>query len=182
MNNHKKLYIGSVTRDGSLVRVKSDHAEYQLPLRLNIRNHSPTGFAWGYGGSGPAQLSLAILVDHFHGRVSNAGNAKWLAEQLYQTFKFSVISSLAQDQGWAMTDQDISRSLCEIVIDDGESFIDHVVAGLLLDLEDEAIDPGDVTAAAVSTLVEAFAMSPEFAETLIDQVHGERRSSCRQSP
>jgi len=37
MNNHKKLYIGSVTRDGSLVRVKSDHAEYQLPLYLNIQ-------------------------------------------------------------------------------------------------------------------------------------------------
>ena len=96
MNNHEKLYIGSVTRDGSLVRVKSDHAEYQLPLCLNIRNHSPTGFAWGYGGSGPAQLSLAILVGHFRGRVSNAGTAKWLAEQLYQTFKFSVIGSLAQ--------------------------------------------------------------------------------------
>ena len=52
MNNHEKLYIGSVTRDGSLVRVKSGNAEDQLPLCLNIRNHSPTGFAWGYGGSG----------------------------------------------------------------------------------------------------------------------------------
>ena len=76
MNNHNKLYIGSVTRDGSLVRVKSGNAEDQLPLCLNIRNHSPTGFAWGYGGSGPAQLSLAILVDHFRGRVSNAGTAQ----------------------------------------------------------------------------------------------------------
>ena len=28
-----------------------------------VRNHSPTGFAWGYGGSGPAQLALAILID-----------------------------------------------------------------------------------------------------------------------
>jgi hypothetical protein len=46
MNNDKKLYIGSVTRDGSLVRVKSGNAEDQLPLCLNIRNHSPTGFAW----------------------------------------------------------------------------------------------------------------------------------------
>lgn len=24
-------------------------------------NHSPDGFSWGYGGSGPAQLALAIL-------------------------------------------------------------------------------------------------------------------------
>ena len=27
-----------------------------------IVNHSPDGFEWGYGGSGPAQLSLAIVL------------------------------------------------------------------------------------------------------------------------
>jgi len=34
-----------------------------LPLRLDIVNHSPTGFAWGYSGSGAAQLAVAILAD-----------------------------------------------------------------------------------------------------------------------
>lgn len=34
-----------------------------LPLRLDLWNHSPTGFEFGYGGSGPAQLALAILSD-----------------------------------------------------------------------------------------------------------------------
>ena len=29
---------------------------------LAVYNHSPDGFAWGYGGSGPAQLALAILL------------------------------------------------------------------------------------------------------------------------
>jgi len=33
-----------------------------LPLRLDLWNHSPTGFEWGYLGSGPAQLALAILA------------------------------------------------------------------------------------------------------------------------
>ena len=28
-----------------------------------VRNHSPDGFAWGYEGSGPAQLALAILLE-----------------------------------------------------------------------------------------------------------------------
>ena len=37
-----------------------------LPLRTDLRNHSPTGFAWGYHGSGPAQLALAIPAD-LHG-------------------------------------------------------------------------------------------------------------------
>ena len=30
-----------------------------LSLHLEVRDHSPTGFAWGYDGSGPAQLALA---------------------------------------------------------------------------------------------------------------------------
>lgn len=28
-----------------------------------LRNHSPDGFSWGYAGSGPAQLALAILLE-----------------------------------------------------------------------------------------------------------------------
>lgn len=27
-----------------------------------VSNPSPDGFAWGYGGSGPAQLALALLL------------------------------------------------------------------------------------------------------------------------
>ena len=34
-----------------------------LDPRLDLANHSPTGFEWGYGGSGPAQLALALLAD-----------------------------------------------------------------------------------------------------------------------
>jgi hypothetical protein len=29
-----------------------------------IRNHSPNGFNWGYAGSGPSQLAIAIML-HF---------------------------------------------------------------------------------------------------------------------
>lgn len=35
-----------------------------LPPRHDLRNHSPDGFEWGYSGSGPAQLALAIVADH----------------------------------------------------------------------------------------------------------------------
>jgi hypothetical protein len=45
--------------DGATTRI----AWRELPLHLEIRAHSPSGFAWGYGGSGPAQLALALLVD-----------------------------------------------------------------------------------------------------------------------
>lgn len=35
----------------------------KLPLRTDISNRSPTGFAWGYRGSGPRQLAIALLAD-----------------------------------------------------------------------------------------------------------------------
>lgn len=33
-----------------------------LELRLDLKNHSPMGFEWGYNGSGTKQLALAILA------------------------------------------------------------------------------------------------------------------------
>lgn len=35
-----------------------------LAPSLALRNHSPTGFARSYGGSGPAQLSSPLLSDY----------------------------------------------------------------------------------------------------------------------
>lgn len=50
-----------------------------------IINHSPDGFNWGYQGSGPAQLALAILLDCL-GRET--------ALKYYQKFKLTIISRL----------------------------------------------------------------------------------------
>lgn len=63
---------------------------YELKPRLDLRNHSPTGFAWGYGGSGPAQLSLAILADYFNDQ--KVGDL--LACALYQDFKWHITGGL----------------------------------------------------------------------------------------
>ena len=51
---------------------------------LKLRNHSPTGFAWGYTGSGPAQLALAILL--------HEGVAEKRALALYQRLKEQVVA------------------------------------------------------------------------------------------
>ncbi|MGA2536683.1 MAG: DUF6166 domain-containing protein [Terracidiphilus sp.] len=56
-----------------------------LPLRLDLWNHSPTGFEFGYGGSGPAQLALAILADC-------CGDE--LAIVFHQAFKREVIARI----------------------------------------------------------------------------------------
>ena len=53
-----------------------------------LRKHSPDGFNWGYGGSGPAQLALALLL---HYRKDKYFSVRW-----YQDFKWEVIASLPQ--------------------------------------------------------------------------------------
>lgn len=50
-----------------------------------FRNHSPDGFSWGYQGSGPSQLALALLLEAMG----------WEdALMYYQEFKRDVISGL----------------------------------------------------------------------------------------
>lgn len=77
-----------------------------LPLApsLKVFKHSPTGFNWGYGGSGPAQLALAILLDYY-------GDAQ-KAVRLHQRFKAAVVSQWPQEEGWHITGAEIEQ-VCE---------------------------------------------------------------------
>jgi hypothetical protein len=52
-----------------------------------IVNHSPTGFSWGFGGSGPAQLALALLLEL---------TTKEMAMLWYQDVKWHIITKLPQ--------------------------------------------------------------------------------------
>ena len=40
-----------------------DNAALSPQRSLEVQNHSPSGFAWGYRGSGPSQLALALLLE-----------------------------------------------------------------------------------------------------------------------
>jgi len=55
------IYKGTRTERGCVVTVDGR----PLDPRNKVRNHSPDGFEWGYAGSGPAQLALAILCAHY---------------------------------------------------------------------------------------------------------------------
>ena len=65
-----------------------------LPARLDLRDHSVDGFDWGYGGSRPAQLALAILADA-------TGNDDYAARH-HHWFKLEVIAGLSRE-GWKLT-------------------------------------------------------------------------------
>lgn len=58
-----RAYHGTRLAHGAIVTVADDGVLTQhLPPRHDLRNHSPTGFEWGYNGSGPAQLALALCA------------------------------------------------------------------------------------------------------------------------
>jgi hypothetical protein len=85
--------------------------EYLLPMRLGLRNHSPTGFAWGYGGSGPAQLALALACDMLGpGKVCDD-----LALAIYQELKWSVISRLPGGEPFRLTEDELRTAIEGIV-------------------------------------------------------------------
>lgn len=91
--------------DTSVIVEEPGKPNRDLDPRLDLRNHSPTGFAWGYGGSGPAQLALAILADFFASNTTPRlerwpepkckTEGDWIALQLYQGFKDVHVSRWA---------------------------------------------------------------------------------------
>lgn len=71
-------------------QVTKDDKEFSPVPSQKLYNHSPDGFAWGYNGSGPAQLALALLLDI-------TGDSK-LSLTHYQQFKRDVVSMFYKDK------------------------------------------------------------------------------------
>lgn len=78
-----RIHPGVVTLDGS-----------DLDPRHDLRNHSPDGLAWGYGGSGPAQCALAMCAEV-------VGDER--AQAIYQDFKRAFVERLPGSEEWAVT-------------------------------------------------------------------------------
>lgn len=63
-----------------------------IDARLDLAKHSPTGYGWGYAGSGPAQAALAIVADALRGDDARA-------LRVYQLFKVEVLAGLPKAGG-----------------------------------------------------------------------------------
>jgi hypothetical protein len=72
-----------------------------LDPRVDLWEHS-SGFEWGYGGSGPAQLALALLADHLDDDEQ--------AVALHQEFKWAVVANLSRPT-WTLTSDQIEKVL-----------------------------------------------------------------------
>lgn len=88
--------------DIHLVRVSGVGALVDIPQRFVY--HSPTGFQWGYGGSGPADLALNILGLFVHPAEA------W---RLHHDYKADVIARLKGDGPYTITAESVRQWLSD---------------------------------------------------------------------
>lgn len=82
-------------------RDKNGYARTNIPHQ--IVRHSPTGFEWGYSGSGPAELALNTLA---------LCTSQADAERLYQNFKAEFLAGMPRE-GWMIPMATINAYLTE---------------------------------------------------------------------
>ena len=83
---------------GSLVVTKDGETLSPKPSQ-KVFNHSPDGFQWGYSGSGPAQLALALLLD--------VTGDEHSAVLLHQNFKADFVAGWREK--WEITTEQIEE-------------------------------------------------------------------------
>jgi len=104
MSDYRDLVTNESITCGVILRRYPDGVETNV-LHL-VTHHSPSGFEWGYEGSGPADLALNILEAvlkkmHYHGRKVDClrGQCFELAWRLHQDFKREFIASMPREGG-----------------------------------------------------------------------------------
>ena len=101
-------YIGLRVDGTAVVLNLTDRRQLSPDRSLELARHSPTGLEWGYSGSGPAQLALALLLDYTDDEA--------LALAHYTAFKDDVVSDLSCDgraDCWHLTGAEIDAALAD---------------------------------------------------------------------
>ena len=77
--------------EGDIICARTNSGpQVNIPHRYVV--HSPNGFEWGYGGSGPADLALNILAAYIGRKLSEK-------DGLYQEFKWDFIAPMPHSGG-----------------------------------------------------------------------------------
>jgi len=112
----KVVYIGEkgIGRDESnIIFAFEDYDSTErppIPRKIkHVERHSPDGFEWGYGGSGPADTALSILHDYF----ALTDRDVSIIDNIYHRFKFDII--LKQKEELKIFDTEIEEWLNEIL-------------------------------------------------------------------
>lgn len=111
-----KIYFGRRDASGAITVGVAEDDQTVRDLR-HVEAHSPDGFEWGYGGSGPADLALSILADYFeglwepeldHDKFANMVRIRSWA--YHQSFKRDFIET-AKPKGWEISEEDVDHWL-----------------------------------------------------------------------
>ena len=99
----ERVFRGKKVEYDRIVEIEQNGSVAPLPLEpsLEIADHSPDGFNWGYNGSGAAQLALGILYEV-------TGNAE-LARNCYQMFKWDRVSRWGER--WEIAEREVREWL-----------------------------------------------------------------------
>ena len=108
----EKIYRGMPGDNAEIWVIPADGQPYLLK---HVVFHSPTGFSWGYGGSGPADLALSVLADHFgeHPTEDDLCHGRPRCWQLHQPFKWNFIASLPFGEAFELHSTQIESWLAE---------------------------------------------------------------------
>lgn len=79
-----------------------------LDPRHHVSNHSPTGFEWGYVGSGPHQLALALCCDYLAD--------DYAATAVYTDVLHRVVALFHAD-GWTLAAHDLGDAIAGVMLD-----------------------------------------------------------------
>lgn len=113
-----------------IILQRNEKQEVSTNVPHHVTHHSPSGFEFGYGGSGPADLALNILEEFlqrlgFEGEKTQCwrGECLSLAFELHQEFKWKFISPAPRKgvnipfedaMGWLldhMTDEQVLKTV-----------------------------------------------------------------------
>ena len=94
--NHGRVWRGAKEKANERNTVVLGKKTITPEKSLELINHSPDGFMWGYGGSGPAQLALAILLEYL---------SQEKAQKYHQQFKWEVIAKLDKEQPFVLDEK-----------------------------------------------------------------------------
>lgn len=104
LKEYQGMASGQSGASAVVVRKPGGHSTRKL---AHHNRHSPDGFAWGYSGSGPADLSRSLLFDAFGVETCPdtpnpcTCSSPWV-DTNYQDFKAEILAKLNQDADWKL--------------------------------------------------------------------------------
>lgn len=91
-------YINKPLEKGVILERVEGYVATNVPW--NIKYHSPTGFEWGYAGSGPADLALnlaELVVEKAELKTTQGLHCSNLAWQAKQTVKELIVMNVPEE-------------------------------------------------------------------------------------